>query len=283
MSNYSHIEFKYSFLMSIYHKETIENFMMSFDSMVKQTLPPDEIVLIYDGNVNSAIIKYVDNFIKRNKRIKILILKNKTNMGLGYSLDKGIKMARNEFIARMDSDDISLKNRIKKQSKLFLDNPDLVLSGGQVAEFSDDPKEIKSYRIVPTNEKKIRKFLIYRSPFNHPTVIFRKSIVTKLGGYGKYKFKQDYELFSKIISSNYAVSNHKDVVLLFRSNINNFKRRKSSKYVFAYIQIAIRNFKRKLIKFHELLLIILMQFILLITPMFIFVYVNKKILRKKNE
>ena len=59
-----------------------------------------------------------------NKRIKILILRNKTNMGLGYSLDKGIKMARNEFIARMDSDDISLKNRIKKQSKLFLDNPD---------------------------------------------------------------------------------------------------------------------------------------------------------------
>lgn len=234
---------KYSVLMSLYDKEDPDYLGPSLDSMLNQTVKPDEIVLVLDGPINDVLQGIVDDYVKKYPDVmKVVPLKE--NFGLGRALDEGLKHCENELVARMDTDDISLPSRCEKQLKRFSKDANLAIVGTMIDEFYDNPDNIVSSRVVPTEHKDIEKFIRRRSPFNHPTVMFKKSAVIDSGGYGKFKRKQDLDLFSRMINKGYMAANINESLLLFRSNEDNFKRRKSWSYVGSYIKVQYEIWKR---------------------------------------
>jgi hypothetical protein len=118
-----------------------------------------------------------------------------------------------------------------------------------------------------------------RSPFNHPTVMYKKSEVIRCGGYGKMRRKQDLDLFSRMINNGCYAENIDKSLLLFRSNIDNLKRRKSWSYCKSYIYVQYKIWKRGHCSFNDLVYVIIGQFFLLFAPIGLVKKISKKYLR----
>jgi len=273
---------KYSVLMSVYYKERRDYLKTSIDSMLSQTLLPEQIVIVKDGLLTKELDELIEGYFIENPNLFTIVPLEK-NLGLGKALDEGLKYCRNELVARMDSDDISLPERCEKQIKAFVKNPDLCLVGTMIDEFYDDPHNIVSSRIVPTEHDDIVKFMRRRSPFNHPSVMFRKSEVIRCGGYGTFRRKQDLDLFSRMINNGCRTENINESLLLFRSNEDNFKRRKSWSYCKSYIDVQYAIWRRRHCSLFDLIYVVLGQAVMYISPMWFLKWLSNNFLRKNRD
>jgi lipopolysaccharide/colanic/teichoic acid biosynthesis glycosyltransferase/glycosyltransferase involved in cell wall biosynthesis len=227
---------KYSVLMSLYKKENPEYLKIALDSMINQTVKPDEIILVEDGPLTDELYTVLNEYNQYLHRIK-----NETNLGLGLALNVGLKECRNELVARMDTDDCSKPDRCEKQMKRFEEKPYLSIVGSHVDEFVGDISNIVSKRTVPTTSKEIYNFAKKRSAFNHPAVMYRKSKVLEQGGYADLKRNQDVDLFGRMLYSGDKAENIDESLLWFRSSDELAKRRKSWQNTWSYIA-TIRKF-----------------------------------------
>ena len=267
----------YSVLMSVYAKDKPEFLSLAIDSMLSQTIKSNDFVIVEDGPLGEELENLLNEYASKNKEIKLHKLE--VNSGLGKALDFGLKFCQNELVARMDADDISLPSRCERLMELFNQNEKLSIAGTNIDEFSDDPNNILYSRVVPTEDSEIKKYIKRRSPFNHPTVMFKKSEVIRCGGYGPLKRKQDMDLFSRMMNMGCVAQNIPESLLLFRADSGNAKRRHSKEYRRNTIIVAKLNYKRKYISFWDLTYIRFGQFLMGILP-------NKllnKMLRKKAK
>lgn len=109
---------EYSVLMTVYEKDNPEYFQMALLSMIKQTKKPDELVLVKDGPIPEEIQRVIDKVDSQYPDI-IVQIQLRQNVGLGAALNEGLKVCKNELVARMDSDDLSLPMRCEKQIAEF--------------------------------------------------------------------------------------------------------------------------------------------------------------------
>ena len=132
---------KYSVLMSVYYKEKPEWLDYSIKSIINQTVLCDEFVIVEDGPLTEELQSIIDKY--KNDYPKIFnIVKLEKNRGLGLALQEGIKTCKNEYIARMDSDDYSIPERCEKILKVFMNNSDYDCVGSFEAEFEDNINNI---------------------------------------------------------------------------------------------------------------------------------------------
>ncbi len=268
--------------MSIYYKENPIYFRTSIESMLSQTLKPDEIVIVKDGKLTEELDKVIDYYVLREPNLfKIIPLEN--NIGLGLALNKGLEKCRNELVARMDTDDISLENRCELQVNEFMKNSELCICGTMIDEFYDESENIVSSRIVPTKHEDIVKFSRRRSPFNHPTVMYKKSEVLKYGGYHDVKRKEDIDLFGRMLNHGCIAMNIEQSLLLFRSNEDNFKRRKSWDNCKSYIAVIYDFWKKGYSGTYDLIVVIIGQFLMFFSPIWVLKLLSNNLLRKKVE
>lgn len=270
---------EYSVLMSVYAKDTPAYVVTAIESMLNQTVPPQEYVIVVDGPVTDALRKVITEYEEKKELFTIIWLGE--NKGLGNALNVGLEHCRNELVARMDADDISLPGRCEKELECFKKNADLVLCGTHIDEFYDDPENVHTIRKVPTDYESIRKYIRRRQPFNHPTVMFRKSEVIRCGGYGHLKRKQDFDLFSRMINNGCYALNIDESLLKYRADLDNYKRRKSWDYVKSSIYVGGLNFKRGYCSIIDLAYIVCGQIALYIMPLKLMTYVSDKMLREK--
>ena len=233
---------KYSVLMSLYIKEKPEYLRLAVQSMVDQTISPDEIIIVKDGSVTPELLAVLDEFTEKYPAL-FSIVGYEQNKGLGYALNYGIERSKNELIARMDTDDISKPERCEKQLEMFAKNPELAIVGSNVDEFCFDPKNVVSVRAVPTEHKDIYEFAKRRSAFNHPAVMYKKSAVLSVGGYSDLRRNQDVELFGRMLFSGCKAANIGEPLLWFRSDDALAKRRKSWENTKSYIN-TIKKFRK---------------------------------------
>ena len=113
---------KYSVLMSLYEKERPEYLRLALDSMIRQTVKPDEIVLVEDGPLTPELYSVVEEY-----KDFLTIVVNEKNLGLGLALNEALKVCRNDLVARMDTDDISKPDRCEKQLRRFEEKPELAI------------------------------------------------------------------------------------------------------------------------------------------------------------
>jgi len=234
----------FSVLLSLYHKENPIAFEECFQSIwIDQTIKPNEIVLVLDGPIGEQLnqcVKKWQNIIGNN--LKIIPLSQ--NIGLGKALNKGLEQCSNNWIFRMDTDDICKPDRFEKQIQFIKDNPNVVLFGGQVLEFENELYDSQVLKTVPTTHDEIRLFSQKRCPFNHMTVAYKKSIILEVGGYQHHLFMEDYNLWLRILSSGYQVANIPDVILFARVGNGMHARRKGYQYIKSEKQLL--NLKKQL-------------------------------------
>lgn len=266
--------------MSVYYKENPEHFRTSIESMINQTLKPDQIVIVKDGKLTAELNGVIDQYVSSYPGL-FTIVPLKENVGLGLALNEGLKACRNELVARMDTDDISLPERCELQVNEFIKNKELTIVGTQIDEFNDDPSNIVSSRIVPINYDNIIKFSRRRNPFNHPSVMYRKSHVLNCGGYKNLRRNQDFDLFVRMINSGYKAININKSLLLFRANNDNLKRRKSWEKCKSNITIVYNFWRKGYSSFIDFIIVSISQIIVYFLPSVIFNWFSKKFLRKK--
>lgn len=220
---------EYSVLMSVYAKEKPEFLRESMMSMYEQTVPTDDFVLVCDGPLNDELDKVIDEM--QEKFGKVLhVVRLSENRGLGYALNAGVKECKNELIARMDSDDVAVKDRCERELKIFEEKPEMVIVGGYVGEFENEPENIKTIRKVPEDTKQMLGFVKKRNPLNHPTVMFKKQEVIDAGNYQNVRFCQDYFLWVELLSKGCECYNIQDVIVYMREDEGTFRRRSGKKY-----------------------------------------------------
>lgn len=240
----------FSVLLSVYKKENPEFLDKALLSIENQTVLPKEIVLVEDGVLTSELEKVISEHKKRNI-VSYIIVTTAQNNGLAAALRLGTKYVSTEWIARMDSDDYSVEDRFEKQLDVIKNDPDLVVVGGQIKEFARDIRNIVGNRIVPTTEHEIQKFIKWRNPFNHPTIMIRKDVLENVGGYLPFGNLEDYYLWARVISAKYRTINIPDILVYMRVDEGMYNRRgKLSNIVYFY---KLRRFlrKKKMLTFPE--------------------------------
>ena len=272
---------KYSVLMSLYTKEKPEYLTLAIDSMLNQTIKPDEIVIVEDGPLTDSLLEIVNRY-KSNDPKLFTIVVNEKNLGLGLALNNGLSVARNELVARMDTDDIAKPNRCEKQLKVFEDNKDLSIVGAWVDEFEKDKDIIISTRKVPETQDEIYKYAQRRSAFNHPVVMYRKSKVLENGGYSDLKRNQDVDLFGRMLFNGALAYNIQESLLWFRSNIDLAKRRKSWNNTKSYILTIKKFWKMGYSSFMDYVVVAVAQTIMFLLPARIQNWVYKRFLRSSK-
>jgi glycosyltransferase involved in cell wall biosynthesis len=269
---------KYSVLISLYIKEKAEFFSQSIISMLEQTVLPDEIIIVRDGPITDELENVIKGFQKKYPGL-FTIVKSETNVGLGRALNLGLENSRNELVARMDTDDISLPSRCEKQLLAFDANEELSIVGTFVDEFTSNPNEIISSRIVPTSHEEIYSFAKRRSAFNHPTVMYKKTKVLDCGGYNDLRRNQDVDLFGRMLYSGCKALNISETLLLFRSNRDLSKRRRSWINTISYISTIRKFWALGYSDFFDFAIVATAQSIMFICPLGLQNWIYKKFLR----
>lgn len=227
----------FSVLMPVYFFDDSMLFKRAIESVFTNTLIPKYLYIIVDGPLSSSlnsVIKFVKN--KYKHRLKVYRLKK--NMGLTKALNFGLKKISEEIIVRADADDINNHQRFSILISEINKGFDIV--GSNITEYINQKKMF--IRSVPTNKSDIKSFVRYRNPFNHMSVVFRRSKILLLGGYPELNFFEDYALWAKAIKFNLNLKNINKSLVNVSVNKNFYKRRGGYSYL-----ICIYRFQKYLL------------------------------------
>lgn len=206
------MEHEFSVLMTVYEGERPDFLEQCLQSLENQTLMACEVVVVEDGLIPPELKLIIEKF-RKKLNIRSLVLDN--NVGLAGALNAGLKICAYDLIARMDSDDISLPERFETQLEVFNgpDAPDVL---GSYAQEINAASKKGRVRRVPLGHSEIYSCL-YAIPFIHPSIVFRKLSIEKLGGYNEdLRRRQDYDLWFRAAKSGLKFRNIPEVLLLYR-------------------------------------------------------------------
>lgn len=270
---------EYSVLMTVYGKDNPKYFQKALLSMVKQTKKPDEIVLVKDGPITDELQSVIDQIDTKYPELVVQV-QLPQNLGLGLALNEGIKICKNQLLARMDADDISMPTRCEKQIAEFEKNPLLDIVGCPVIEFVGEPDNKVGKREVPLDNDSIHKYCRKRDPFNHPTVMYKKSKVESVGCYGNLRKNQDTDLWIKMLSNGAMCMNIPEYLLRFRFDEGTYKKRKNWLNTKLLIGIRWRAFRSGFCSFIDFAEVAVMQMAIYIMPVGFQEFVYKNLLRR---
>lgn len=272
---------KYSILMSVYYKEQPEYLLNSIESVFAQTVVPDDFVLVCDGPLTPELDSVIYQMEQKYGEALNVIRFDK-NRGLGPALNDGIKLCKNRLVARMDSDDITPKNRCELQLKKFAENPELSLIGGAIEEFACSIDNIISKKGMPLNNDEILMYAKKRCPFNHPTVMFDKNVVLNLGGYPDFPFHEDYCLWATLLQNGVLTANLPETLCYMRVDSGLYGRRGGLKYLKVAIKFRWHLYKTGFVSLFQAFFVMFILTAVCIVPTPVRKLFYTKILRKKQ-
>ena len=268
----------YSVLMPVYRLEKADYFRASIASMLAQSVPTDDFVIVCDGPLTEELEQVIEEAVKKDPGLfQIVCLK--TNQGLGIALQKGLLSCKNDLVARMDSDDISAPDRCRMQLEVFHSGKaDIV--GGNVEEFTDDIGHTSAMRKVPCTDEEIRRFAKRRNPFNHPSVMFRRSSVLQAGGYRDCKGFEDYYLWARMLQKGMTGHNIDKTLVYMRASAGMYERRGSFSYALRALAARWRIHKTGFSGFWDFLISGGGQLIMSAVPVRMRAYFYRRFLRR---
>jgi len=227
---------KVTVLMSVYNGERY--LREAIDSVLKQTFRDFEFLIINDGSSDSTA-----KILKGYNDPRIKIIDNKKNMGLTRSLNKGLRQAKGEYIARQDADDISLPQRLKIQVEFLDKNLDCALVGCAYYQI-DENGELGSVIKVLSKDSEIKEGLRKQNWFGHGSTMMKRDVLLEVKGYDeKYKFSQDYDLWLRI-TEDYKVANIEEPLYCWRITTSDISKAKEIKQKF-YANMAITEAQKR--------------------------------------
>lgn len=272
----------YSVLMSVYYKERPEYLRQAMKSIFNQTVLTNDFVLICDGPLTEELDAVINEFKHIHEDI-LNVYRIENNVGLGNALNLGISECKNELVARMDSDDISRKQRCEKQLEIFEKDDSIDIVSGTIEEFVGDIKNVKSCRNLPEKNQDIIKFAKSRSPFNHACIMYKKNKVIEAGSYKDFYFLEDYYLWIKMLNSGCHGYNIQEPLLWVRAGNDMYKRRSGIKYVKSQKNLLTYMKKIGFINKLEFIIGVLIRTCVSLSPNLLRKYLYNNFLRNKNR
>ena len=267
-----------SVLMSVYKKENSVYFEKALNSVLNQTLTPDEIVIVQDGELTDELYDIIQRY--KEKYSIIRTYEFKENVMLGRALEKGVILCEYEYIARMDTDDIAVKDRLENQYNYLKAHGDVSVLGGNIEEFNDDRSYIQVKK-MPIGMKNIRRYGKYRNPINHMSVMFRRSAVLKSGNYRHFPYLEDYDLWIRMMANGMRFENLDKVLVYARTNDDIYKRRGGRAYYKQYKKLRLSEHRLGLTNGIEYVLSIVASFAMTMQPASFRRTIYRNLLRKK--
>ena len=220
---------KFSVLMSVYKNDKPEFLYCAIKSVtLLQTLQPSEVILVIDGPISVELNNCIKMLMEEIPYIRpIRLLENK---GLGNALYEGLLACSFEIVMRMDSDDISVPNRVEKQIRYMEMHPDVSVLGGQISEFIDTEDNVVGYRVVPQTPEEIAHVIKWRCPFNHMSVAFLRSCVMNSGNYQDWFWNEDYYLWIRMFLAECKFANLPNILVNVRVGKDMYARRGGMRY-----------------------------------------------------
>ena len=234
-----------SVLMPVYHGDSLSQLEVALDSVLTQTLKPDQILIVVDGPVDADVINYLEKKEVLHQSIELLRLHE--NVGLPNALNVSLEFIKCDWVARFDADDIMVPDRLQIQVD-FIKIDDLDVLGGQIREFDDTGIYLE--RTVPLDLQAIRTMLPWRNPLNHVTVMYKSSLIKK------YKYRditgyEDYDLWMRLLSEpDIKISNIPNILVDVRAGSQMHSRRVGVRYAVneIYFRIATSQYCNNFIR-----------------------------------
>ncbi|MGH0677373.1 glycosyltransferase family 2 protein [Bacillus luti] len=230
-------------LMTTYNEE-VEWIKAALDSLIHQTYKNIEIIVVVDNPNDVERINFLKLYEKRYKQFKLLI--NEKNIGLASSLNKGFKLARGKYIARMDADDISEKNRIELQVKMLEKDLNLHLVTSSCTYINEDGIILGEQNRGNMDPSQVRKGLEFINFIVHPSWLMRREVFERLDGYREFECSQDYDFLLRMISCNFNISVCESKLVQYRIRSNSISSSKSFKQflIAKYIKLLHKERRR---------------------------------------
>lgn len=241
---------KVSILLSVFN-EKLPWVKSSVESILKQSYKHYEFIIILDNPENIETWEYICEVAEKNSKVRCV--KNDMNIGLVKSMNKGIEIARGQYIARMDADDIASENRILKQVEFLEQNQEVMLVGCDVSKINEDGSIISYRSRIVNGSKLINRLIKYRNLFYHPTFMFRRKAIDIVGGYREIPYAEDYDLICRLASGGHCLANLEEPLLQYRirkNSITNTHRLKQ-KAMTLYVQRLYNNLLRNKTDIHS--------------------------------
>lgn len=223
-------------LMSVYKKEKPTFLKAALDSIYTQTLKADEIVLVEDGEITIALEEVITQY------PDLHIVKLEKNLQLGRALEAGLKVCQHELVARMDTDDIMMPDRLEKQYQFMMKHQEITACGGDIAEFTVEHIILRE-KHMPTSPEDLYRYGKKRNPLNHMTVMFRKPVIEAVGGYRHFPGLEDYDLWSRLLANGYKIANIPEVLVKARIGDSFASRRGGWAYFKRYFQLRKEQYR----------------------------------------
>lgn len=252
----------FSVLMSVYKKEQASYLDECLKSLVRQSLPPSEVILVEDGPISEDLNNIVEKY---SLLLPMKIVRIEKNGGLAAALNVGLKHCANELIARMDTDDVSLPHRFERQVKYMSSHPNIDVSSAWIEERDEKMADVLFVKKLPLGHDDIIKFSKKRNPISHPVSIFRKSAVMSVGGYPDI-FPEDYALWSLMLVNNFRFSNIQETLLYMRTGPDFLRRRG---FNFFKGEMRLLNYQRSIgfLSCYEFSISLLIKVVLRLSPL----------------
>ncbi|WP_084038976.1 glycosyltransferase [Demequina sp. NBRC 110053] len=213
---------RFSLLLPVYDGDRAAHLRAAFVSSVQdQTTPPSEVVLVRDGPVHDELAAELDR-LARESPVSVTRVDLPDNSGLAIALTRGLEACSHDVVARMDADDVSFPERFARQLAMIERGYDLVGTG--LVEFEGDAQSLGRARVTPQGAD-IARAARFRSPFHHPTVMFRREAVQRAAGYQAMGPMEDYWLWARMISSGAHVENIVEPLVAYRVDAGAYRRR----------------------------------------------------------
>lgn len=241
---------RFSVLMAVYAKEQPGPLAQSLQSvLIDQTHLPDEVVLVCDGPLTPELDAVIAEYQRKCSFFKVYRLPE--NGGLGNALRFGLTQCSNEWIARMDSDDVSAPNRFQTQIEYLTSHPEVDVLGTAIDEFNDDWHAPTRRKILPKDHESICKLCKLRNPMNHVTVMFRRQRILDCGSYIPQKYTEDYFLWVRVILSGARMANLDECLVHVRIGNGMASRRSSHAYIGSWKKLSNYMLRNKMINGFE--------------------------------
>ncbi len=231
---------KIAVIQSVYKNDNPQYLRFSLNSIFNQTYTDFILYLGVDGPIGNDLRKVIESVDSE----KLHVVERAENKGLASILNDLLMVCQEgeyEYIARMDSDDIALKDRFEKQIKFLQNHPTIDVVGGAINEIDDKGHDRGKITRYPCSAEDCRKFFAKRNPIAHPTVMFRRSFLEKTGWHYPTDFirNEDTRLWHEGYKHGCNIANIPDVVLNFRMTDDMFKQRRNGR-TFAKSQLKLR-------------------------------------------
>lgn len=227
----------FSLLLPVWAGDDPGQLSRSFASAVDdQLLRPDEVVVVRDGPVPADLQAVLDALPRRSSPpVRLVTLP--TNVGLARALTAGLAACTHDIVARQDADDVAVPERFAAQIPAVDAGLDLVGSG--LSEFVDDEEVLVGRRVPPLTGQAIRAYAPFHSPFNHPTVVYRRSAVEAAGGYQNVGTMEDYWLFVRMLQAGARVGNLPEPLVKYRIGAGAYRRRGGLKLLRTELRLQV--------------------------------------------